>query len=152
VTRRPTVNILVDAVVQEWISQMLGPEAAQNGYGNAVASFLSLYYIDNAIIAEDRDPERLQRSAILLSILFDRVGLHTNTVKTKAMTCVPGKIRKQLLEVSYTNSRVGLHTVLDLQDYYVECDHCGDTLQASSLRSHLETQHDVFQLPAPSHR
>ena len=115
-------NILVDAVVREWLFQVLGEEAARHGYGNAVAYFLSLFYVDDAIIA-DRDPDRLQASAQLLADLFARVGLGTNTVKTKAMTCIPGKIRTRLSEQSYSSSRLGLYTALNLQDRDVKCDH-----------------------------
>ena len=101
-----------------------------------MAYFLSLYYVDDAIIA-DRDPDRLQESDRILSDLFNLVGLRTNTIKTKATICLPGKIWTRLSEESYSNSRLGLYTALDLQDRGVECDHCGETLKAESLRSHL---------------
>ena len=37
----------------------------------------------------------------LLTDLFDRVGLQTNTMKTKVMTFVPGKIWTFLLDTAY---------------------------------------------------
>ena len=139
-------NILVDAVVREWLRQVLGEDAAQHGVGDEVARFCALFYIDDAI-AQDRDRARLQTAADILADLFDRVGLRTNTSKTKVMVCVPGKIRTRLTEESYIESRLGLYTAQKARrsQARVACDHCNVLLKPSALRSHLETQHDVFQ-------
>ena len=55
-----------------------------------------------------------------------------------------GKIRTRLSTSSYQR-RFGLGTRAAWMSRRVECDHCGQELAASSLASHLETQHGVFQ-------
>ena len=91
------------------------------------------------------DNIRLQESARILADLFDSIGLWTTTVKTKAMTCVPGNIQTALLEERYTKSRLGLYTVQEARNQAVTCHKCGKSLKAKSLRAHLETQHGTYQ-------
>ena len=64
----------------------------------------------------------------ILTDLFDRVGLRTNTEKTKVMTCVNEKIRLRQSEEVYRNQRVGFHTERDWRN----CDICGMELSAQS--------------------
>jgi hypothetical protein len=59
------------------------------------------------------------------------------------MICVPGKIRSAQTEVEYTSRQAGNTTTMKRRQ--VDCDVCGTSLAAESLRSHLETQHDIFQ-------
>ena len=61
------------------------------GHGDFVKVFLALFYADDVIIAH-WDPVWLQESLDFLIELFEKVGLCTNTSKTKAMIYVPGKI------------------------------------------------------------
>ena len=61
---------------------------------------LACFYTDNGLIAS-RDPDFLQQAFDVLTGLFDRVGLQTNTSKTETMTFLPGAIRRCLLEDSY---------------------------------------------------
>ena len=69
---------------------------------------------------------------------FERVGLHTNTSKTKAMICVPGNIRTRLSILVYNRTRVGLNADKD-GSWRVECDKCGWLLKEGLLDSHLKT-------------
>ena len=85
----------------------------------------------------------------ILTDLFDRVGLRTNTEKTKVMTCVNEKIRLRQSEEVYRNQREGFHTERDWRNRRMDCDVCGMELSAQSLQSHLETQHGVFGSRAP---
>jgi hypothetical protein len=48
-----------------------------------------------------QDPELLQRAFDILTGLFERVGLRTNTKKTEAMAFVPVRIRKCLSADAY---------------------------------------------------
>ena len=79
----------------------------------------------------------------ILVPLFERVGLRTNTDKTQAMICVPCRIRVRLSAASYAR-RSGLEGSRAWMSRRVECDKCGGDFAASSLPSHLETQHGVF--------
>eukprot|EP00957_Ditylum_brightwellii_P007847 594145-Ditylum_brightwellii.AAC.1 len=68
---------------------------------------LPCFYADDGAVC-DRQHHRLQQSTNILVELLDHVGLQTNTEKTEAMTCVPGKIRTCLTPEAYNNSRTGL--------------------------------------------
>ena len=94
-------------IICEWLRREVGIEAAQKGLGKKCSEFLAEFYADDGIIA-NREPERLQQSLDALVALFERVGLITNTEKTKAMTMIPGKIRTRLIEEVYANSIEGL--------------------------------------------
>ena len=91
--------VMVDAIIREWIHQVGGNDAARSGMGEELQlqNFLSIFYADNGLI-QARCPERLQSSFTILVKLFEHVGLRTNTSKTKAMVCVPGRIGTCLTE------------------------------------------------------
>jgi hypothetical protein len=84
-------NVCVNAVVREWLHQMLGEEAAHNGLGERVVKILVVFYVDDGLIAS-HDPVWLQESFDVLIGLFERIGLFTNATKTKTMVCIPGWI------------------------------------------------------------
>ena len=93
----PTIfNLMVDAVIHEWERQLLlkGLPLGQ------VCVLVSIFYADDGLIAS-RDHKTLQLAIDLLTGLFDRVGLETNTKKTEAMVFLPGKIRTSLSETAY---------------------------------------------------
>ena len=135
---------MVDAIVREWICQLVGNEAASEGLKDAIRLLLAIFYADDGYIAS-WSKEQLQEAIDLLADFFDRVGLRTNTSKTKGMTCVSVKIRTRLSEEVYTNSRVGFHTKKAWNTRQVECDLCGEEMQFNSLDNHLEKLHDVFR-------
>ena len=131
-------NIMVDAVVREWMRQILGEEDAQSGYGDAVRLFVALFYADDAYIAA-LNKEELQESMNILIGLFEQVGLRTNTTKTVSMTCIPGRIRTRHSSEAYTRAKVGFQTAKAWNSRRLDCDICGAKLSAQSLSSHLET-------------
>ena len=131
-------NIVVDAVLREWLRHGLGKRAAAEGMLRYVRMFLPGFYADDGLL-QSRCPTMLQDSFNSLVALFERVGLKTNTSKTKAMVCVPGKIRTRLLKEVYTNARVGLKGKTGWKGASVACDHCGKSVATGLLRSHLET-------------
>jgi hypothetical protein len=74
----------------------------------------------------------------------ESIGLRTNPDKTKVMTCVPGNIRVAHTEEAYHTQQYGpINPTAKRQR--VECDICGVSLAAGSLRSHLETKHDTYR-------
>ena len=75
-------NVMVDAVVREWLRQVLGNKAAKSGYGDKVQNFLALFYVDDGYIAY-RNKKQLQEALDILIGLFERAGLVTNVTKRK---------------------------------------------------------------------
>jgi hypothetical protein len=78
-------NVCVDAVVREWLHQVLGDDAACRGIGDDVAEWLVAFYIDDGLVAS-RDPVWLQSFFDVLVGLFECIGLFLNALKTKVMT------------------------------------------------------------------
>ncbi len=66
----------------------------------AIEMLIALFYADDALVGS-RDPSLLQAALDILSEIFERLGLLTNTKKTKCMTCVLVKIRVRLSRSSY---------------------------------------------------
>ena len=79
-----------------------------------------------------RDVEFLQEALDVLVETFKCVGLATNTKKTQAMVCTPGKIRVQLPRNSYKRLREGVAAGEESKQAVV-CHVCKKTLQARSL-------------------
>ncbi len=136
-------NVCVDAVVREWLHQALGDDAVRKGIGDDVAEWLVTFYIDDGLVAS-RDPVWLQSSFDILVSLFECIGLYTNAAKTKVMTCIPGRIKEGFTQEEYTLNRTGAETATNRKHHQVVCQICSASLQAGSLMSHLETQHDVY--------
>ena len=138
-------NIMVDAIVREWLRAMdLEDAMPEKTVGSVITVFIALFYADDGMIAST-DADLLQKAMDCLAALFERTGLFTNVDKTKAMPMVNTRVRTRLTESSYRNRYSGLHTPEQWASRRVQCDHCEKSLSASSLRSHLESQHDVYQ-------
>ena len=75
-------NIMADAVIREWLRGGLGDRAAAEGMLRYIRMFLPEFYADDGLI-QSRCPTTLQELFDKLVGLFERVGLHTNTTKTK---------------------------------------------------------------------
>ena len=143
-------NILVDAVVREWLRQLFGDDIAKVVFGatgpgeeqRLLRLFVALFYTDDGHIAL-RDPVLLDHALVIILGLFKRVGLCTNTTKMEAMICTPGKIRMRLSASSYYRRYAGFGDARGWARRQVECDKCGTSMLASSLEGHMETQHGV---------
>ena len=132
---------MVYAIVREWLRRTIGDGAMTVGISEEIRSFLAVFYADDGLI-QSGDPARLQTLLDTLVSLFERVGLRTNTSKTKTMVCVPGRIRIYQSREVY-NERMEDHAVVGKwKSRREECNMCGKELAASSLRSHLETRMD----------
>jgi hypothetical protein len=86
-------NILVDAVMHEWVRLL--EEDGDYKEGKLVvltSTFFAIVYVNNVYLAS-QDAGFLQHALTLLVNLFQRVGLQTNTSKTQTMICTPGQIR-----------------------------------------------------------
>jgi hypothetical protein len=104
-------NIMVDAVVREWLHQLrnngiVDPEELDLLMG----AFFTTFYVDDAYLAA-RDPDFLQVASNSLVSLFKCVGLETNVKKMQTMICTPGQITTQLSTNSYRHRHgYGTHT------------------------------------------
>jgi len=137
-------NIIVDAVVREWMRIMREMLDDSDGkLATRVEALFAIFYVDDGYIAS-KDAEFLQESLDILVKTFTCVGLATNTKKTQAMVCTPGKIRVQLPSDSYRQLREGVAAGEEGKRVVV-CHACQANLQARSLRSHLESAHDIYQ-------
>ncbi len=139
-------NILVEAVVREWLHQLhdggiVDPEELDL----LMAAFFAIFYVDNAYLIA-RDPDFLQVALNSLVSLFERVGLETNIKKMQAMVCTPGRISTQLSTNSYRHRHgYGTHTREQWDARKVECRQLQATMNASSLSHHLADLHEVYQ-------
>jgi hypothetical protein len=83
---------MVDAIIREWLRQVLGVEAARSRYGDeAFRVLIAIFYADDRIV--------FARS------LFKPIGLRTNTTNTKGMTCVSTRIQTKWSHEVYINVR-----------------------------------------------
>jgi hypothetical protein len=137
-------NILVDAVVWEWMRQLeQDGDYDKEQAAELMATFFAIFYVDDAYLAS-RDAGFLQHALTLLVDLLARVGLQTNTSKTQTMICTPGRIRTQLPSESYRRMMIGRVTASEWNSCDVECYQCGKEMKASSLSRHLADAHDIY--------
>jgi hypothetical protein len=101
------------------------------------------FFVDDGLVGS-RDPVWLQSAMDILITLFEGIGLRKTPDKTKVMTCVPGNIRVAHTKAAYHAQQLGPVNPT-AKHHRVECDLCGVSLAAGSLRSHLETQHDTYR-------
>ena len=93
---------MVDAIVREWV-RILWDEHC-SGFED-VWQLLAAFYADDGLVVA-RNPEHLQLAFDVLitlfdRVVFDRVGLKTNTTKTESMIFLPGRIRTPLTVEAY---------------------------------------------------
>ena len=116
---------------------------ATGGFGDTVASKLSLFCADDGLIGS-REDQWLQQAMDVLVGVFRRVGWAANVGKTKTMTCFPGSMRTGLSNQAYERRVTGqgdsyrqrLHRRLP-------CPECGKNLAVGSLTHHRRRQHGV---------
>ena len=89
--------------------------------------------------------DKLQIAFDVLTGLFDRVGLKTNTNTTEAVIFLLGKHRTSMTSESY-KSRMDQEYRTMKSGRRVTYTICNASLAVGSLRSHLVTQHDIHQL------
>jgi hypothetical protein len=137
-------NIMVDAVIREWIQQLqVDGDYKKREFAEYMATFFAIFYVDDAYLAS-WDAEFLQYVLTHLVHLFERIGLRMNMTKTQTMICTPGKIRTQLSTESYCWMQQGQVSVSKWNSCNVECRQCGKVLKASSLGCHLADVHDIY--------
>jgi hypothetical protein len=134
-------NVCVDAVIKEWLCWTINEEAASGVFSEAYWEIVA-FFVDNGLVGS-RDSIWLQSAMDIFITLFEGIGLLTNPDKTKVMTCIPGNIQVAHTEAAY-HAQQQEPVNPTAKCHRVECDICGASLAAGSLRSHLETQHDTY--------
>jgi hypothetical protein len=122
-------NIYVNAVVREWLRQVLGDNAAQKGLGEAACNHTVAFFVDDGLVAA-KCPDWLQSSFTILVNLFKCIGLRTNAANTKVMTCLPGKIWVAKTEEEYATQQTG--NAATTKHWCIDCKVCGISLAAES--------------------
>jgi hypothetical protein len=152
----PTIfNIVVDAVVRQWLSQVCNDAVAMNGLDYEVGEKCVLFYADDGLVAA-MDKGWVQESFDTLINLFERVGLRTNTQKTKAMICTPGHISGRQSDYVYERRMTGSGDNFQArQRRRVTCSICKASLAHSSIATHRRVQHGETTMsglyePAPA--
>ena len=85
----PTIfNMVVDAVIRHWLTVVTPTEAVTVGLGLKIID-LEAYFDANYVLLASNQPERLHRDFDVLTGLFGRVGLCTNTANMVGMVCNP---------------------------------------------------------------
>jgi hypothetical protein len=135
-------NVCVDAVIREWLRWTMNEEAAHGIFADASREIV-VFFVDDGLVRL-RDPVWLQGALDVLVKLFESIGLRTNPDKTKVMMCVPGNIWVVHTEEAYHTQQYGPVNPT-AKRHRVECDICGVSLAARSLRSHLKTKHDTYR-------
>jgi hypothetical protein len=137
-------NIVVNMVVREWMRLMRAMiDDADGNLTKCIAGLFAVFYVDDGYIAS-HNKEFLQEALNILVETFKRVSLATNTKKTQAMICTPGKIRVQLLMDYYKRMHEGVAAGEESRRVVV-CHVCNKALQARSLHPHLLSAHDIHQ-------
>ena len=85
----PTIfDVVVDAVIHHWVTVVMPTESGKGGLGLTIIDLVEYFYADDGLGASTQ-PDRLQRAFDVLTGLFNRVILRTNTANTVGMVCHP---------------------------------------------------------------
>lgn len=125
----PTIfNIVTDVVVWHWLSVVSDNPDHVHGLGPDIKDKAALFYADDGLLGST-DPDWLQQAFDVLVDLFERVGLRTNTDKTKVMICMPGHIRDRVSAAAYKRPRDSQgETYRPRKKRHVSCPECDKDL------------------------
>ena len=105
---------------------------------------LEAYFYANDSLVASTQPESLNRAFDVLTGLFDRVGLQTNTAKTVAMVFHPCHAPGGMSEAAYVRQVTGKGPKFrECQQMRVECTECGVEVTAGLLLTHRQSQNGV---------
>ena len=134
-TTSPVIfNVVGDAIVRE--------------HAHRFPTVKCAFYADDGQIAS-KDPQVLQPAVDYMAELFLRVGMRTNTDKTKAMIGHNGTLRLQLSMPAYKRLMSGKGLPYkETKHQKVTCPHCDKELQQASLGRHVHAHQNDLQRPA----
>ena len=112
--------MVVDAVICHWLTVVTTTEAGTGGLDLTIIDLAAYFYADEGLLASTK-LERLQRAFDVLTGLFERFGLRTNTAKTIGIVCQPFHAPWRMLEAAYARRVTGKGpTFLERQRMQVE--------------------------------
>ena len=125
----PTIfNVVVEAVVRHWEHRIVQEAEARGETGREGRYQAALFYADNSMVASS-DPTWIQGEFNALVVLFDRVGVQTNSGKTVSMVCHPCQATGNRTQATYGRRLTGEGSLYrEQQQYQVECKECGEKL------------------------
>ena len=138
----PTIfNVVVDAVVQQWVTMMVEGAEERGERGHEGRHLAALFYADNGVV-ESLVPLWLKGAFDTLVGLFYRVDLRTNSVKTVGMVFRPCQAAGNQSEAAYGKLIMGeAPTYRERQKGQVQCRECGEEMAAGYVTGHMMTQH-----------
>ena len=106
----PTLfNVVVDTVIHHWVAVVVATKEGMEVLGMSIWYLAGYFYADNGL-ASLTQPERLQRAFEVLTVLFKRVVLRTNTWKTVGMACQPCHTPGRMSVEAYERRTAGTGT------------------------------------------
>ena len=130
----PTIlNVVMDNVIRHWVMVVTPTEVGMGGLGLTIIDLVDYLYSDDALVASTQ-PEKLQRVFDVLTGLFNRVGLQTNTTRTFGMVCQSCHVPGRMFEEAYVKWTTGkVPNFWERQRRRVECPECGVELASGLL-------------------
>jgi hypothetical protein len=141
----PTIfNIVVDAIVRDWYHTNSTREDDTQEMDRIWNTPASIFYADDGNLYS-LSADTLQIATNHIVNLFSRMGLETNTAKTKAMICVPGQLVTRISSPAYRRMMgdTAEETHSDRKRRRVTCDICGNSMQARNMTRHQRNQHGI---------
>jgi hypothetical protein len=141
-------NIVVDCVIRAWELEISdGRSLTDEAFRSLVAAIL---YVDDGLIASYQ-LELAQDGLDYMVELFQRMGLNTNTSKTKSLTCSPHSEKDHISIQAYKRRMDGGGpTHQDRQSRQYECPVCKNGMAARYLHIHLRQVHGMQAPPIKS--
>ena len=137
--------MVVDSIIHHWVTVVAEIEEGTERLGMSIWDLAAYFYAYNGLITSTQT-ERLQRAFAILTGLFDRVGLRTNTRKTASMACQPCHASGKMSVEAYERRTTGTGpTFWDRYRRRVHCPDCRDEIAAGSLLMHHQIEHTIGQ-------
>ena len=136
-------NMVVDAVICHWVTVVNLEEEGTGGLGMTIIDMAAYFYAEDGLVAPTQ-PERLNREFDVLTSLFYRVGLRTNTSKTVDMVCQLCHAPCGMSEEAYAQrTKWKGPTFWDRHRRRMECPECGVEVTAGFLLTHCQSHNGV---------
>ena len=136
-------NVVMDAVIRHWVAMAAATEEGIDGLNLSIQDLVAYFYSDNGLIASTQ-PERTHQALNILTGLFDKVGLRTNTEKMMSMACQTCHTPVIMSVEAYERLTTGIGpTFWELQRMQVQYTECRVEVATGSLLTRRQRQNGV---------